>query len=115
MVGHALETHRTQIDGIVMPDAVEAVARHHLARARVILANPGTLVPLEGNAATPAGFVEHPDAFGHHLLTDSVAGNQRNLIVLHCTLPCRLRLRTVHDAARILIVYRAERQSNPFS
>src|SRR6202043_1352646 len=92
---------------IVMPDAIEPVARHHLPRTRVILATPGALIPLERDTEATAGLVEHPDALGHHLLTDSVAGNQRNPVLAHCTPPPRTRVRTVHDVARVVIVYRA--------
>src|SRR6185369_4388865 len=87
MVGHTGKSHGAEEDRVVMANPLEPILGHHAARLRVVLAAPGKLVPLEGDAEALAGRLQHANAFGHHLLADAVSGDDRDAVLLHADSP----------------------------
>src|ERR1700682_2319704 len=71
----------------MMTDSIKSIRRQHRAGSQEVFAAPGALVPVEWNPETPAGLIEDPDALRHDLLANAIAGDQRDLELLHCTLP----------------------------
>ncbi|CFW34116.1 Uncharacterised protein [Bordetella pertussis] len=51
------------------------VIGHHLAVARVVIAAPVEMVPLEIDAETRGGRLQHAQPLGHDFLADAVAGD----------------------------------------
>jgi hypothetical protein len=41
------------------------------------------VIPLEVDAETPRGGIHDTDAFGHHFRSDSVSGNDSDLVLTH--------------------------------
>src|ERR1700730_9164457 len=100
----------------MMPYAVESVARHHLPGTGVVFAPPGTLIPVERDPEPTSGLIQHPDAFGHHLLSDAVTRNQRNPVLAHCTpTPSNSCTDRARCCARCYRVPRLGREISPFS
>src|SRR3954470_11861610 len=83
MVRHRRPTHCTQIDRIVPLDLVQSVLGHHAAGAVVAVTAPIQVIPGELDAE-PRGYgVEHADALRHHLLADTIAGDDSNPVFRH--------------------------------
>src|ERR1700704_6405076 len=102
MIGYARKADRAQKYSIVVADAVDAVLRHHGACLRVVLATPGTLIPIERDTEAPSSRGEHFHALRHDLLADAVAGNQRDLVGIGHQLP-RI-IRPQHNATDSVVV-----------
>ncbi len=90
MVGHPGKAHRAEVDRLEPPQLGQAVLGHHAPGACVDLAAPVEVLPLELDPEATPGRLQHPDAFGQHLLADTVAGNHRDSM-LHRTLLNALR------------------------
>ena len=82
VVRHAGIADRAEKDGIVGPQLVEPVLRHHPAGLGVGLAAPVEFVPLEAEAVGPRRRLHRGNALRHHLAPDAVAGDHRDPILL---------------------------------
>ena len=80
VIGHAGPADRAEVDGVELLEYLQAVLRHHPAGARVVLAAPAELVPVEREGPGAAGGqrVEHLAPGGHHLPANAVRGNHRD-------------------------------------
>src|SRR5262249_4968590 len=79
---------RSEQDGVVVPDLVAAVLRHHAAVLLVVFATPVEMVDLEAEAAVALGDrVQHLDAGGSYFRADPVAGDGRDGIGFHDRTP----------------------------
>ena len=81
------EADGAQEDRRMAADLLEPVLGHHPAVLDVVVAAPGQLVPVEGDAVFRTGGVQHADALGHDLLADPVAGDHRDPVPDHRQLP----------------------------
>src|SRR5215469_3985721 len=75
-------TDGAEIEGIVEPQPLDPVLRHHHTHIDVALAAPVEFVPLEAKAMRARRRLHRGDPLGHHLATDAVAGNHRDPIIL---------------------------------
>ena len=73
---------RAEIDGVVEPQPLNAVLRHHHAQIDVALAAPVKFVPLEAKAVGARRRLHRGNPFRHHLAPDAVAGDYRDPIIL---------------------------------
>jgi len=80
VIGHAGPADRAEVDGVELLEYLKAVGRHHPARARVVLAAPAELLPVERERPGAAGGqrVEHLAPGSDHLPADAVPGNRRD-------------------------------------
>src|SRR5258708_35873437 len=81
-VGDLRMTDGAEIDGIVKPQPLEPVLRHHHAHIDVALAAPIELVPLEAEAIGTGCRFHGGDTLGHHLTPDAVSGDHCNPLIL---------------------------------
>src|SRR6516165_7191663 len=105
MVRHFGVTHGPEIDGIVKPQPLEPVLRHHQAHIDVTLAAPVELVPLAAKAKDTRCCFHRGDAFRHHRAPDTVAGDHCDPIIL-----CHV----VHIAA-VRSLSRTDSRRNPLT
>lgn len=70
-------------------DALKPVFRHHATETRVAVATPVEPVPGDVEVEKPGRGFNNADAFGRHLLADSVALDHRDLE--RHALPCPIR------------------------
>ena len=92
MVGHPRIAHGPQKHRVEGVKLFGAVVGHHAARCGIGFAAPGEFLPVERDAVTGAGDLEHADGLGHDFLADTVAGDERNSMRGHdrnLVLPCR--------------------------
>src|SRR6202040_4109610 len=82
MVRHLGVTDRAEIDGVVEPQPLDAVLRHHHAHVDVALAAPIEFVPLEAKTVSPRRSLHCGDPLRHHLAPDAVACDHRDPIIL---------------------------------
>src|SRR5262249_33534771 len=85
---------RAEIDRIVHADLFFPVGRHHLAVLLVIVIRGEVeMIELHGDTVLLGRRLDDAQALGHHFLTDAVAGDDRDAILLlaaHRELPCDL-------------------------
>src|SRR5208283_1771595 len=78
-------SHRTEVDRIETAQLVQAIFGHHPAGLEIGLATPVEVMPGEHYiVAAPSSF-KNTKAFGYDLTSDSVALNDRNVIMAHWT------------------------------
>ena len=82
MVRHLGVTDRAEINGVVEPQPLDPVLRHHHAHIDVALAAPVEFVPLEAETVSPRRRLHRGNPLGHHLAPDAVAGDHRDPIIL---------------------------------
>jgi hypothetical protein len=88
MIWHFGVTDGAEIDGIVKPQPVEPILRHHPAEIDIALAAPVELVPLKAEAVGASRRLHCGDAFRHHLAPDAVPGDHRNPIIFRHAKSC---------------------------
>src|SRR5688500_13459433 len=87
---------RAEQDGIVLPDQVAAVRRHHAAVLLVILAAPVEVIDLEGEAAVTLGKrLQHFDTRRDDLGSNTVTGDRSDGVSLHVGCPLERPLATL--------------------
>ncbi len=74
MVWYPRKPHCAKKNGIVRAEFLDTVIRHHLACLSKIFAGPGVFHPLDVEPEQASRLVKHPDALGHYLLANAVAG-----------------------------------------
>src|SRR5690606_11202971 len=89
MVGDGVgPADRAEIDGVAVREALFPVLGHHPSMARVVrTAGKVEMPPVEGDAESPAGGLEDPDALGHDLGADAVTGDYRDPQCTHRLIP----------------------------
>src|SRR6516225_3717653 len=100
MVGHFGMADRAEVDGIVKPQALEPILRHHQAHIDVALAAPVELVPLATKAIGSRSRFHCGDSLRHHLAPDTVAGNHRDPIIFRHAAPSAERQSLSRRTAR---------------
>src|SRR5205085_8802174 len=75
MIRHAGIADRTEKHGIVGPQLIESVFRHHAAGLGVGLAAPVEFAPLQRKAVAPRCRFQRVNAFRHDFAPDAVAGD----------------------------------------
>jgi hypothetical protein len=85
MVGNLRRpAHGAEVNRVVAGQRVEPVVRQHLAVALVVgVAREIEVIPLEVDAEAPRGGIHDTDALGHHFRSDSVSGNDSDLVLTH--------------------------------
>jgi len=79
---------RAEQDGVVLPDQVAAVGRHHAAVLLVVFAAPVEVIDLEGEVPFALGQrLQHLDTGGDHLGPDAVSRNRSDRVGLHLGRP----------------------------
>src|SRR5947209_4806644 len=98
MVRHAGVADRTEKHGIVGPQWVEPVFRHHAAGLGVGLAAPVEFAPLQRKAVAPRCRFQRVDALRHDFAPDAVAGDNGDPICPGHRLPPLCGGRLAHSA-----------------
>ena len=80
VVGHAGPAHGAQEDGVEGPQPLQPVVGHHGPGPGVALAGPVEGLPPEGKAVPASRRLDGPQALGHRLPADPVAGNHGDAI-----------------------------------
>src|SRR5947207_837099 len=98
MIRHAGVADRTEKHGIVGPQLIEPVFRHHAAGLGVGLAAPVELAPLQRKAVAPRCRFQRVDALRHDFAPDAVAGDNGDPICSGHRLPPLCGGRLAHSA-----------------
>ena len=83
MIRHAGEANRTQQDRVVVAESSHAVLRHHTACCFVGLAAPVEVAEREPCPELGADGIKNVQGSGHNLFSNSVTGDDRNLVFFH--------------------------------
>ena len=86
-------------NGVVAPDQVTAILRHHAAVRLIVRSAPVEMVePEREPAIAPGKRVEDLDAGGYDFCSDAITGNGCDFVRLHALM--LLSLRSADDAIR---------------
>src|SRR5208283_19277 len=85
MIGNTGIADGTKIDGVETAQLVEPIFGHHPAGLEISLTAPVKILPGKGRVVTAPRVFQCPEAFGHDLATDSIAFDDRNLVMTHST------------------------------
>ncbi len=101
VVGHGGRADRPEVDGIGTQQRVERAGWHHPAVREVVLAAPGVRRGRDGEAVARCCRRDHGEGGRRDFLADAVAGDDRDRMLTHDSLPVRRRARGARSACPV--------------
>jgi hypothetical protein len=78
--------YRPKIYSVEAAQLVDGIGGHHPSGLTVSLAAPVKMLPGKRDVVSPSGSFENAKPFGHHLESDAVSFNDRDVVALHVDL-----------------------------
>jgi hypothetical protein len=74
---------RSKVDGVEAAQLIEPIFRHHPPSLQIGLTTPVKMLPSKSCTMAASGDFQNAETFGHDLMSDSVAFNNRDLVATH--------------------------------
>ena len=83
MIGDSWISDGAKIDGVEIPQLLEAILGHHPASLQIRLATPIKMLPGKIHLKATSGGLENAKTFGHDLVSNAVPFNDCDLVSIH--------------------------------